>query len=190
MTERRSARVAATGAQVVQVAGDAAAAAATLNRSATVEYAEPNVELHALGDAQRRALRPALRAQQRQRRRHGRARGLGPRRARRLPGDGGVKVGIVDTGIDSDHEDLAGKTVDCASVQLLTNNVREGTCTDQNDHGTHVAGTIAAKANNGVGVAGVSFNSQPGDLQGAQRAPARARPRASPTASPTWPARA
>ncbi len=47
----------------------------------------------------------------------------------------------------------------CASVGLLFNTVREGSCTDDNDHGTHVAGTIAAKANNGVGVAGVSFNS-------------------------------
>ena len=40
--------VAANGAQVVQVAGDPAAAAATLARSAAVEYAEPNVELRAL----------------------------------------------------------------------------------------------------------------------------------------------
>jgi thermitase len=77
-----------------------------------------------------------------------------------FPATGGVKVGIVDTGIDQNHEDLAGKTVECASAQLLTNRVTEGSCTDMNDHGTHVAGTIAAKANNGVGVAGVSFNSQ------------------------------
>ncbi len=68
-------------------------------------------------------------------------------------------VGIVDTGIDAAHEDLAGKVVACASVQLLTNRVREGSCNDDNDHGTHVAGTIAAKANNSVGVAGVSYNS-------------------------------
>ena len=40
--------VTATGAQVVQVTGDPAAAAAALSRSSTVEYAEPNVELHAL----------------------------------------------------------------------------------------------------------------------------------------------
>ena len=34
----------------------------------------------------------------------------------------------------------------------------EGTCVDDNMHGTHVAGTIAAKANNATGVAGVAFN--------------------------------
>ena len=34
-----------------------------------------------------------------------------------------------------------------------------GACADDNMHGTHVAGTIAAKANNATGVAGVAFNS-------------------------------
>ena len=33
-----------------------------------------------------------------------------------FPATGGVKVGIVDTGIDKNHEDLAGKTQECASV--------------------------------------------------------------------------
>ena len=36
--------------------------------------------------------------------------------------------------------------------------VSSGACADDNMHGTHVAGTIAAKANNGQGVAGVDFN--------------------------------
>src|SRR5688500_14326752 len=39
--------IAANGAQVVEVRGDAAAAAAALSRSSTVEYAEPNLELRA-----------------------------------------------------------------------------------------------------------------------------------------------
>src|SRR5919108_351282 len=37
--------------------------------------------------------------------------------------------------------------------------VVEGVCVDDSLHGTHVAGTIAAKANNATGVAGVAFNS-------------------------------
>ena len=153
--------VAANGAQVVQVAGDPAAAAATLARSAAVEYAEPNVELRALAipnDARFGELYGLSNANDADMDapEGWDAAGLGG-----FPATGGVKVGIVDTGIDKNHEDLSGKTVECAQVQLLTNNrVTEGNCTDQNDHGTHVAGTIAAKANNGVGVAGVSFSSQ------------------------------
>jgi thermitase len=147
--------VAANGAQVVQVA-DAAAAAAVLNRSATVEYAEPNVELKAFGipnDA-----------------RFGELYGLNNANDADMdapegwdlvgfPGIPATTVGIVDTGIDANHEDLSGKVVACASASILFGTVREGSCKDDNDHGTHVAGTIAAKANNAVGVAGVSYNS-------------------------------
>jgi thermitase len=152
--------VLANGAQVVQVAGDPAAAAAALARSEAVEYAEPNLELHALATpndarfAELYGLNNANDADM-DAPEGWAAAGLGG-----FPATGGVKVGIVDTGIDAGHEDLSGKTVECAQVQLLTNRITEGRCADQNDHGTHVAGTIAAKANNGVGVAGVSFNSQ------------------------------
>ena len=82
-----------------------------------------------------------------------------------FPGSGGAKVGIVDTGIDQAHEDLQGKTANCARsggglLPIGGGSIQEGSCADDNDHGTHVAGTIAATANNGKGVAGVSFNSQ------------------------------
>lgn len=80
-----------------------------------------------------------------------------------FPASGGPKVGIVDTGIRSTHQDLSGKVVDCAQayspIPILAPTLREGSCNDDNGHGSHVAGTIAAKANNGVGVAGVAFNS-------------------------------
>ena len=162
---RRVGTIAANGAQVVQVTGDAATAAATLNRSAAVEYAEPNVELHALAipnDAQFAQLYGLNNTGQ-----TGGladadidapegwdAGGLGG-----FPATGGVKVGIVDTGIDANHEDLSGKLVDCGRASTLFGTVSNGNCADDNDHGTHVSGTIAAKANNGVGVAGVAFNS-------------------------------
>ena len=68
-----------------------------------------------------------------------------------------MKIGIVDTGIDQTHPDLSGKTVDCGAA--FGGTVMNGTCADDNMHGTHVAGTIAAKANNATGVAGVAFNS-------------------------------
>ncbi len=85
----------------------------------------------------------------------------------------GVKIGIVDTGVLASHEDLAGKIVDCAGVKsfgidvlglvtlplLADPTLVSGRCSDDNGHGTHVAGTAAARANNGRGVTGVAFNS-------------------------------
>jgi len=64
------------------------------------------------------------------------------------------KVCIIDSGIDRAHEDLLGLTVDG------TNLTRSGSWyTDENSHGTHVAGTVAA-IHNTVGVVGVMPNRQ------------------------------
>lgn len=62
----------------------------------------------------------------------------------------GKTAWIIDTGIDLDHPDL---TVDAARSKSFLG----GTTTpdDQNGHGTHVAGTIAAKSNS-IGVVGVA----------------------------------
>ena len=63
----------------------------------------------------------------------------------------GPIVAIIDTGIDTDHEDLADQIIGCYNA--ITD--KEGECEDDNQHGTHVAGTIAATPNNNVGITGV-----------------------------------
>lgn len=60
----------------------------------------------------------------------------------------GIKVGIIDTGIDVDHPDLA-------VVGGVTFVAGTTTYDDDNGHGTHVAGTVAALAN-GSGVIGAA----------------------------------
>ena len=65
-----------------------------------------------------------------------------------------VKIAILDTGIDQNHEDLAAKIV------VNKNFTRNPTVDDKYGHGTHVAGIAAAITNNGKGVAGVGFNSK------------------------------
>jgi subtilisin family serine protease len=66
---------------------------------------------------------------------------------------GGVLVAVIDTGIDPEHEDLAGNL----DMSKAANFVEAGkTPYDDFGHGTHVAGIIGAIANNGVGIAGVA----------------------------------
>ena len=92
-------------------------------------------------------------------------------------GSSNVIVGVIDTGADYTHPDLAaniwkatsafsvttpsGALVQCPAGSRGFNAVSE-TCDpmDDNDHGTHVSGTIGAVGNNGVGVAGVNWNVQ------------------------------
>ena len=82
-------------------------------------------------------------------------------------------VGVVDTGITYTHPDLAanvwsapssftvnigGRDITCAAGTHGFNAIRL-TCDplDDNNHGTHVSGTIGAVGNNGIGVAGVNW---------------------------------
>lgn len=65
----------------------------------------------------------------------------------------GITIAVIDSGIDAAHPDLAGQ------VLLERNFVARETRGGEN-HGTGVAGIIAAKANNGVGIAGVAPDSR------------------------------
>jgi subtilisin family serine protease len=81
-------------------------------------------------------------------------------------GSGGVVVGVVDTGIDYTHPDLAANVwtnttgLNACPPGTHGYNVINGTCDpmDDNEHGTHVSGTIGAVGNNDIGVVGVSSN--------------------------------
>jgi len=70
-------------------------------------------------------------------------------------GSSDVVVAIVDTGLDLEHPEFAGKVTEGYNV-LDGSNLPE----DDNGHGTHVAGIIAAKTNNSDGIAGMSWNSK------------------------------
>ncbi len=63
----------------------------------------------------------------------------------------GVRIAIVDTGVQNDHPDLRGKVV--MGYNYVNGNWNPY---DYNGHGTHCAGIAAAATNNGVGIAGMA----------------------------------
>jgi subtilisin family serine protease len=65
----------------------------------------------------------------------------------------GVRVAVIDTGIDTTHPELVGQ-VD-GGYSAITKSEAQSAYQDDNGHGTHVAGTIAAKRDD-RGVVGVA----------------------------------
>ncbi len=74
-------------------------------------------------------------------------------------GSPSVLVGDIDTGLDYTHPDLAANVSDANSVNCVSGVPAPGkvAANDDNGHGTHTAGTIAA-ASNGLGIVGVAPN--------------------------------
>jgi lantibiotic leader peptide-processing serine protease len=74
-------------------------------------------------------------------------------------GDSSVVVGDIDTGLDFTHPDLAANVDYANSVSCLGGlpDTSPSAWNDDNGHGTHTAGTIAA-ASNGIGIVGVAPN--------------------------------
>ena len=89
-------------------------------------------------------------------------------------GSDDVIVAVIDTGVVMDHPDLVGQLTDTGYDFISDVNISNdlnGIDNDPDDpgdattgtssfHGTHCAGTVAARTNNGIGLAGVSWNTK------------------------------
>jgi len=90
-------------------------------------------------------------------------------------GSSAVTVAVIDTGVDFTHPDLSGAS--WVNTGEIAGNSRDddgngliddlngwdfvngdNDPTDDNFHGTHVAGILGARGNNGIGIAGVAWN--------------------------------
>ncbi|MGV3616976.1 MAG: S8 family peptidase [Fimbriimonas sp.] len=67
----------------------------------------------------------------------------------------GIKVAVLDTGVQANHPDLTGKVV--AQYDFAYN---DAVADDVDGHGTHTAGTIGAVTYNATGVASLGYNVQ------------------------------
>ena len=104
-------------------------------------------------------------------------------------GDRNIVVAVIDSGVDYTHEDLAGNMWVNAG-EIPANGIdddsngfvddvygadvvgseydHDGDPQDDNGHGTHVAGIIAAQGNNDIGIIGVAPNAQIMAIKAAQ----------------------
>ncbi len=59
-------------------------------------------------------------------------------------GGKGVHIALLDTGIEQAHPDLSERVFGCFDLADATEGFIDGTCADQNGHGTHMAGVLVA----------------------------------------------
>ncbi|MDI6907939.1 MAG: S8 family serine peptidase [Thermoanaerobacterales bacterium] len=134
------------GAALLRTGADVEAAVAALRTDPWVEYAQPNYIYHVA--AVNYANEPLWNQQW----------GLNdadygaraPEAWNRTAGSDGVIVAVIDTGANAGHPDLQGRLV--AGYDFVNN---DDDPADDNGHGTHVAGIIAA-ADNSVGILGAA----------------------------------
>jgi len=118
-------------------------ALASLSSNPNVEYIEPNIRMHTFGEI----TDPSYSKQW----------GLSAIHAAEawaeVTNTAEVTVAIIDTGVDYTHPDLANR-VDTKNDYDYVNH--DSNAMDDNGHGTHVAGILAAELNNRVGIAGTA----------------------------------
>jgi subtilisin family serine protease len=72
----------------------------------------------------------------------------------------GIKVGVVDSGLEAAHEDLAANVDVAHSLNFVTGGNDPTPTTPGYDHGTSVSGIIGAVAFNGKGGRGIAYNAR------------------------------
>lgn len=75
----------------------------------------------------------------------------------RTTGSTGVKVAVIDTGIDHTHEDLRRARFEPGFNLLTDETIPPRTNSDDNGHGTLMTGVIAATPNNRLGITGAAW---------------------------------
>ena len=138
-------RVPRLGIEVLATAGDPAAVARALERDPAVVYAEPNHRRRMAAPPDDPLYRKGS---------------LGYLDTLRLPAAWDIsragpaqRVAVLDTGVDATHPDLAGRVL---PGRDFVNG--DGTADDDEGHGTSVAGVAVARANDGAGTVGVSWD--------------------------------